>query len=72
MLKLNYETFFLDNGLKIIIHEDHSVPKAVVDIIYRVGSKDEDPNRTGFAHLFEHLMFEGSKNIPNMMCPFRM
>ncbi len=65
MLHLAYETFTLDNGLKVVIHEDHAVPKAVVDIIYRVGAKDEDATRTGFAHLFEHLMFEGSKHIPH-------
>lgn len=63
MLKINYHTHTLDNGLKVIIHQDHALPKAVVNILYRVGSKDEEPDKTGFAHLFEHLMFEGSKNI---------
>ncbi|MEO0898005.1 MAG: pitrilysin family protein [Bacteroidota bacterium] len=63
MLKLSYQTQTLANGLKVVVHEDSSVPKAVVDIIYKVGSKDEEPSRTGFAHLFEHLMFEGSQNI---------
>lgn len=62
---IEYQTHTLDNGLKIIIHEDHAVPKAVVDVVYRVGSKDEEAHRTGFAHLFEHLMFEGSKHIPS-------
>lgn len=71
MLTLSYETFTLDNGLKVIIHEDHSVAKAVLDVVYRVGAKDEDPGRTGFAHLFEHLMFEGSKHIPHYDTPLQ-
>lgn len=71
MLRINYETFTLDNGLKVIVHEDHSIPKAVVDIVYRVGSKDEEAHRTGFAHLFEHLMFEGSKHIPHYDTPLQ-
>lgn len=71
MLKIPFETFYLDNGLKILVHEDHSIPKAVVDIIYRVGSKDEQEHRTGFAHLFEHLMFEGSKHIPHYDSPLQ-
>ena len=54
----------LDNGLTVIISPDHSVPGVVVDLWYHVGSKDEDPGRTGFAHLFEHLMFMGAKNVP--------
>jgi zinc protease len=65
MLNVAFETYHLSNGLKIIVHEDHSVPKAVVNILYRVGSKDEEPEKTGFAHLFEHLMFEGSVNVPH-------
>ena len=65
MGRLDYQTFSLDNGLKVIVHEDHSIPKVVMDIVYRVGAKDEDPEKTGFAHLFEHLMFGGSKNIPS-------
>ncbi|MEL6673748.1 MAG: pitrilysin family protein [Bacteroidota bacterium] len=71
MLHLSYQTFTLENGLKVIVHEDHSIPKAVVNILYRVGSKDEEAHRTGFAHLFEHLMFEGSKNIPNYDRPLQ-
>ncbi|MEM7035563.1 MAG: pitrilysin family protein [Bacteroidota bacterium] len=66
-----YETFTLDNGLKVIVHEDHSLAKAVVNVIYRVGAKDEDPNRTGFAHLFEHLMFGGSKHITDYDTPLQ-
>ena len=64
MIELNYRLFTLDNGLQLIVHEDHAVPLAAVNLWYRVGSKDERPGRTGFAHLFEHLMFEGSPNVP--------
>ncbi|MEO0469532.1 MAG: pitrilysin family protein [Bacteroidota bacterium] len=71
MSHIHFESFFLENGLKVVVHEDHSVPKAVFDIIYRVGAKDEDPSRTGFAHLFEHLMFRGSKHIPNYDRPLQ-
>jgi len=62
---IDYQQFDLENGLKVIVHEDKSTPLAVVNITYNVGSRDEDPHKTGFAHLFEHLMFGGSKNIPN-------
>ena len=62
---IHYTQFVLDNGLKVFVHEDNSTPIAAVNILYNVGSRDEDPNRTGFAHLFEHLMFGGSRNIPN-------
>ena len=72
MLKIAYDTFYLSNGLKVVVHEDHSIPKAVVDVIYKVGSKDEEAHRTGFAHLFEHLMFEGSQNIPEYDRPLQM
>ena len=72
MLQIAYDTFHLSNGLKVVVHEDHSIPKAVVDIIYKVGSKDEEAHRTGFAHLFEHLMFEGSKHIPEYDRPLQM
>ncbi|TAE51046.1 MAG: insulinase family protein [Bacteroidetes bacterium] len=65
MSNIPYEIHTLANGLRVIIHEDHSVPKAVMNILYRVGSKDEEAHRTGFAHLFEHLMFEGSRHIPH-------
>jgi zinc protease len=60
-----FSSFKLDNGLQVIVHEDHSVDIAVVNILYDVGSRDEQADRTGFAHLFEHLMFGGSKNIPS-------
>lgn len=58
-----YQNFTLDNGLQVYVHEDHSTPIAAVNILYNVGSRDEDENKTGFAHLFEHLMFGGSKNV---------
>ena len=62
---IQYNQFVLDNGLKVFVHEDASTPMAAVNILYNVGSRDEDPARTGFAHLFEHLMFGGSKHIPS-------
>ncbi|GAB3490875.1 pitrilysin family protein [Spirosoma knui] len=62
---IHYEQFVLDNGLRVFVHEDESTPIAAVNILYNVGSRDEDPNRTGFAHLFEHLMFGGSRHIPS-------
>lgn len=61
---ISFEKYQLDNGLTIILHKDVNTPIAAVNIAYNVGSRDENPNRTGFAHLFEHLMFGGSKNIP--------
>ena len=60
-----FQSFTLDNGLRVIVHEDHTVQIAVMNLLYDVGSRDEDPNKTGFAHLFEHLMFGGSANIPS-------
>jgi zinc protease len=63
MVKFN--RFILDNGLRVIVHEDHTTPMAVLNILYDVGARDENPEQTGFAHLFEHLMFGGSINIPN-------
>lgn len=60
---INYKSFILDNGLKVYVHEDPSTPTAVLNILYNVGSRDENENKTGFAHLFEHLMFGGSVNI---------
>jgi zinc protease len=62
---IHYNRFVLDNGLRVLVHEDHSTPMAVVNIMYDVGAKDENPAQTGFAHLFEHLMFGGSVNIPD-------
>jgi len=61
--KINYVEYDLPNGLHVILHEDHSTPIVAVSVMYHVGSKNEDPERTGFAHFFEHLLFEGSENI---------
>jgi zinc protease len=63
-VSLPCEVFTLDNGLRLIVHESHDAPIACVNVWYHVGSRDERPGRTGFAHLFEHLMFEGSANVP--------
>lgn len=60
-----FDRFTLENGLKVLVHEDPTTPMAVVNILYDVGARDEDPEKTGFAHLFEHLMFGGSVNIPS-------
>lgn len=60
---IEYVEYELDNGLHVILHEDHSTPIVAVSIMYHVGSKNENPDRTGFAHFFEHLLFEGSENI---------
>src|ERR1700720_2218703 len=61
--KLQYEITTLPNGLTVVLSEDHSTPIVHVSLTYHVGSKNEKPGRTGFAHLFEHLMFKGSKNV---------
>jgi len=62
---VDFNRFTLANGLKVLVHEDATTPMAVLNILYDVGARDEDPNKTGFAHLFEHLMFGGSVNIPS-------
>lgn len=69
---IQFERFELANGLRVIVHQDNSTPMAVMNIMYDVGARDEDPNRTGFAHLFEHLMFGGSVNIENYDEPLQM
>lgn len=69
---IQFEKFTLSNGLRVIVHEDHSTPMAVLNVMYDVGAKDEDPNKTGFAHLFEHLMFGGSVNIEDFETPLQM
>jgi zinc protease len=61
---IQFDRFQLANGLRVIVHPDHTTPNAVLNVMYDVGARDEDPERTGFAHLFEHLMFGGSVNIP--------
>lgn len=63
MNKINFERYQLDNGLKVILHQDKTTPIVAVSVMYHVGSKNEKPDRTGFAHFFEHLLFEGSENI---------
>ena len=62
---VDFNRFTLANGLKVLVHEDPTTPMAVLNILYDVGARDEDPEKTGFAHLFEHLMFGGSVNIPS-------
>ncbi len=69
---VQFEKFVLANGLRVIVHQDTSTPMAVVNVMYDVGARDEDPGRTGFAHLFEHLMFGGSVNIPVYDEPLQM
>jgi len=64
-ISLPYEQFELDNGLRVIVHEDRKAPVVAVSVWYHVGSKDEPPGKTGFAHLFEHIMFNGSENFNN-------
>ena len=61
--QIEFEEYDLDNGLHVILHEDHTTPIAAVTVLYHVGSKNEETERTGFAHFFEHLLFEGSENI---------
>src|SRR5437868_6195969 len=61
---INFDRFTLSNGLRVLVHEDKSTPMAVVNVLYDVGARDEHPQKTGFAHLFEHLMFGGSIHIP--------
>ena len=68
---IRFEKFVLANGLRVIVHHDTSTPMAVLNIMYDVGARDEDPERTGFAHLFEHLMFGGSVNIPSYDTPLQ-
>jgi len=63
--EIEYESFQLDNGLTVIVHEDHKVPMVAVNVWYHVGSKNEKIGKTGFAHLFEHLMFNGTENYNN-------
>lgn len=69
---IHFEKFILPNGLKVLVRRDKSTPMAVVNVLYDVGARDEDPSKTGFAHLFEHLMFGGSKNIPVYDEPLQM
>jgi len=66
---IHFDKFKLDNGLKVIVHKDINTPIVAMNILYNVGARDEDPDKTGFAHLFEHLMFGGSVNIPKYDIP---
>lgn len=68
---IDFKKYTLDNGLRLIVHRDTSTPIVAVNTLYDVGARDEDPNRSGFAHLFEHLMFGGSINIPNFDNPLQ-
>jgi predicted Zn-dependent peptidase len=69
---IQFTKHVLSNGLPLIVHEDPSTPLATVNLLYKVGARDEDPSRTGFAHLFEHLMFGGSVNIPEYDGPLQI
>ncbi|HGJ66224.1 TPA: insulinase family protein, partial [bacterium] len=64
ILKINYEKYSLANGLEVILYQDNSLPTVSINIWYRVGSANEKRGKTGFAHLFEHMMFQGSQNVP--------
>ena len=63
IMTITFKEFDCANGLHVIVHEDHAVPLVAIDVRYHTGSKNEQPGKTGFAHLFEHLMFDGSKNV---------
>jgi len=69
---IQFDKFTLSNGLRVLVHEDKSTPMAVVNVIYDAGARDEDPDKTGFAHLFEHLMFGGSIHIPSYDEPLQV
>ena len=71
-MHLLFDRFTLENGLRVLVHQDKTTPMVAVNVLYDVGARDEDPNRTGFAHLFEHLMFGGSENIPVYDEPLQM
>ncbi len=68
---IEYSRFELENGLRLIIHQDESTPMAAINVLYNVGARDESPDKTGLAHLFEHLMFGGSANIPDFDDPIQ-
>jgi len=69
---VKYEKFVADNGLRVLVHEDKTTPLVALNLLYDVGSKDEDPGVTGLAHLFEHLMFSGTENIPDFDTPLQL
>ena len=64
LAQLSHEKYQLDNGLTVILHQDRSVPRATINLWYRVGARNEPVGRSGFAHLFEHLMFMGTTRVP--------
>ncbi|MBL4709595.1 MAG: insulinase family protein, partial [Flavobacteriales bacterium] len=68
---VEFQEFELENGLKVIFHQDKSTPIVAFNVLYDVGARDEDEEKTGFAHLFEHLMFGGSVNIPSFDGPLQ-
>jgi len=69
---IKFDRFVLKNGLKVLVHQDQSTPMAVVNVLYDVGARDESEAKTGFAHLFEHLMFGGSIHIPDYDEPLQL
>ena len=71
-MTIKFDKFQLANGLRVLVHEDPSTPMAIVNVLYDVGARDEDPKKTGFAHLFEHLMFGGSVNIEDFETPLQL
>jgi len=68
---MDFTKHTLENGLTVLVHPDHSSPMVAMNLLYSVGSRDEDPSLTGFAHLFEHLMFGGSAHIPDYDTPLQ-
>ena len=70
-MPIQFKKFTLSNGLRFVVHEDHTTPMAVLNVLYDVGARDENPSQTGFAHLFEHLMFGGSVNISDFETPLQ-
>jgi zinc protease len=72
LIMVDLKKLTLDNGLRVIVHRDDTTPLVAMNILYDVGSRDEDPERTGFAHLFEHLMFGGSQHIPSYDTPLQL
>jgi predicted Zn-dependent peptidase len=69
---MEYTRYLLDNGLRVLVNSDYNSPMVAMNILYDIGARDEDPSLTGFAHLFEHLMFGGSANIPDFDSPLQM
>ncbi len=69
---INYQKHTLPNGLTVVVNRDRSSRLAAVNLLYKVGARNENPSRTGFAHLFEHLMFRGTKAVPDFDTPVQM